>query len=280
MANRRISLGGGEHFLYQRFVGIHPLSHLKSAPVPIEIRQLAGVTEPELVWTNERGGRTYRIGRRFAKWNPLDSGIDLEFERERLAWAGRHHSVPQVRDWGANETAQWLVTAALPGDSAVTPAWLRRPVEAVRAIGRGLRILHDSLPVAECPFDGSVAARTGQRAPEGDLAVPPIDQLVVCHGDPCPPNTLIGPNGDPVGHVDLGSLGIADRWADLAVASSRLDSNYGPGWQAEFFQAYGIEPRPDYLAYYRFLYDHEAEIGIAAGVTAELARLGKMASPT
>ena len=33
---------------------------------------------------------------------------------------------------------------------------------------------------------------------------PPVDHLVVCHGDACAPNTLIGDDGACVGHVDLG----------------------------------------------------------------------------
>lgn len=74
--------------------------------------------------------------------------------------------------------------------------------------------------------------------------MPPIDRLVVCHGDACSPNTIIAADGTPVGHVDLGSLGVADRWADLAVASVNLDYNYGPGWEQEFFRAYDIEPDP------------------------------------
>jgi len=47
---------------------------------------------------------------------------------------------------------------------------------------------------------------------------PPVDRLVVCHGEACAPNTLVADNGSWSGHVDLGALGVADRWADLAVA--------------------------------------------------------------
>src|SRR5690242_5385406 len=52
---------------------------------------------------------------------------------------------------------------------------------------------------------------------------PPVDRLVVCHGDACAPNTLLGDDGGWSGHVDLGALGVADRWADLAVATWSLD---------------------------------------------------------
>jgi aminoglycoside phosphotransferase len=71
---------------------------------------------------------------------------------------------------------------------------------------------------------------------------PPVDRLVVCHGDACAPNTLIGDGGRWSGHVDLGSLGVADRWADIAVATWSAELNYGPGWERTLLDAYGISP--------------------------------------
>ncbi len=85
--------------------------------------------------------------------------------------------------------------------------------------------------------------------------VPPVDRLVVCHGDACAPNTLIGEDGRWCGHVDLGALGVADRWADLAVATWSLEWNYGPGWQSTLLKAYGVDPDPQRIAYYRLLWD-------------------------
>jgi aminoglycoside phosphotransferase len=70
---------------------------------------------------------------------------------------------------------------------------------------------------------------------EGVLAqvqnIPPADKLVVCHGDACAPNTLITDDKRWSGHVDLGDLGAADRWADLAIAAWSTGWNYGPGWE-------------------------------------------------
>lgn len=58
---------------------------------------------------------------------------------------------------------------------------------------------------------------------------PPIDRLVVCHADARSPTTLIGPDGVYAGHVDLGNLGPADRWANLAVATNNRRANYSIG---------------------------------------------------
>ena len=84
---------------------------------------------------------------------------------------------------------------------------------------------------------------------------PPVDRLVVCHGDACAPNTLLGDDGQWVGHVDLGALGVGDRWADLAIATWSCDWNYGPGWQDTLLNAYGIDPDPIRTRYYRVLWD-------------------------
>ncbi len=215
---------------------------------PVEVPELVrvfvdGSEALDAVWLNDLGGLTFRQGDRYLKWNPLGSG-DLEDERARLAWAVARHPVPEVLEFGRDDHGQVLITRALPGTGAVTDEWRARPREAVRAIAEGLRVLHE-LPVADCPF--VCAWASGRGIPAGDL--------VVVQGDPCAPNTIIGPDARFAGHVDLGSLGAADRWADLAVASMSLDWNYGPGWQDEFFAAYGIERDDQRIALYRDLWD-------------------------
>jgi len=186
---------------------------------------------------------------------------DVAGEADRLRWAGPHTPVPEVLDLGADPEGSWLVTRAIRGASAVDPRWLADPAPAVRAIALGLRALHEDLPAEGCPFDWSPAHRLVHLQPafehlRSELAAPPpVDALVVCHGDPCAPNTLLDDAGRWVGHVDLGALGVADRWADLAVATMSLGWNYGEGWEPAFFAAYGIEPDGDRITYYRRLWD-------------------------
>ncbi len=231
-------------------------------PVPERALTLAGGAALEPVWRNDYGGLTFRTDdERYIKVGPRNAESTFAAEARRLDWAGRYIRVPQVLEVGGDDTHEWIVTRALPGESAVAPRWVAEPAVAVRAVGEGLRALHDALPVAECPFDWSVpsrianASRRGIRVPD-DLRDPPsVDRLVVCHADACCPNTLIGDDGRWVAHVDLGLLGTGDRWGDIAVASMSTEWNYGAGWEDALIDAYGVEPDRERLSYYRELWN-------------------------
>jgi hypothetical protein len=57
------------------------------------------------------------------------------------------------------------------------------------------------------------------------------------------------------GHVDLGNLGLADRWADLAIATKNVHANYSTGYEDELLHAYGIDRDNERISYYRRLWD-------------------------
>lgn len=232
------------------------------AAVPTCVNALARGATLTPVWRNELGGMTFRTSDdRFIKYGPRNAETSMAAEAERLAWARRHARVPEVIASGTDDTREWLVTRALPGLSAVDPRWLADPATAVRAVGEGLRALHDALPVADCPFEWTVPTRIakaghrGIRIPPALHTPPPVDVLVVCHGDACCPNTLLDDGGRWLGHVDLGALGVGDRWADIAVASMSTERNYGPGWHDALIEAYGVAPDRERLAYYRALWN-------------------------
>jgi kanamycin kinase len=253
--------------------------------LPSIVRQLARGRRVRPVWRNGFGGLTVELSSDadsvYVKWLPADNGHDLHQEVLRLEWAVQYTAVPRVLEHGRDAEGSWFVSAALPGESAVDDRWKAEPATAVRAIGEGLRALHEALPVTTCPFSWEAEDRwadTVRRVDEGyfnldywrrsehahlDLAEalalaadpPPVDRGVVCHGDACAPNTLLYPSGRWCGHVDLGALGRADRWADLAVATWSTEWNYGPGWEELLLSAYGIGPDPERTHYYRLLWD-------------------------
>jgi kanamycin kinase len=254
--------------------------------VPAPMYRLAGSRRLVPVWSNDDGVVTCALfdddagqARYYLKWAPPGSPARMAAEAERLAWAVRYTPVPPVVEVGEDEHGTWLMTEAVPGTCAVLPRWRADPRTAVRAIGEGLRSLHESLPVAQCPFSWSAEERVARALarqaqggydpeawrPEHGMGideaivvvgqVPEVDRTVVCHGDPCCPNTLLDEDGRWSAHVDFDSMGTADRWADLAVATWSCGWNYGNGWEAELLAAYGMAPDAERTRYYRLLWD-------------------------
>jgi kanamycin kinase len=205
----------------------------------------------------------------------------LAGEAERMRWASSHLPVPRVMREGTDGKIDWLVTTALPGRDATHPDLLAEPRELARILAHGLRRFHDGASVDECPFDFRVEpalqhVRTRLQAglidakrdfheefaeltPSAAVRLlettkPEGEDLVVCHGDYCLPNILIE-DGLATGFVDLGELGIADRWWDLAVATWSLTWNLGPGFEEMFLAEYGARYDASRLKFYRLLYD-------------------------
>lgn len=212
-------------------------------PVPAAIRRWGDEHQyrvERLVWRNELGGITAFLTRDehpsvYAKWAPEEM-LD---EAERLSWLGGRFAAPAMADYLADDDGSLIVTLAMPGESAVSERWRSEPDVAAAAIGEGLARLH-AMDVSQCFFD----------PPEwitDDIG----DEVVILHGDPCAPNTLLSPDGGFLGLLDVGALGPGDPWADLAIASWSLEWNFGPGHEAPFWEAYGVEPDEERIAHYR-----------------------------
>jgi kanamycin kinase len=263
---------------------------MESAETAIEpphdlTRDFAGWTW-SLAWALVAHARTWRLdhpdGRvvflKVRRRIPLEPTLADETARTR--WARGRLLAPEVLDAGADGETEWMLTAALPGKDATHPNFKRDPAALVTLLARGLRELHET-PRDECPFDSrtdTLLARARQRADAGlidarefhrelhghftvdtalaqlELLRPTTDDLVLCHGDYCLPNVMI--SGSTItGYIDLGALGLADRWWDLSVATWSVEWNLGVGWEDTFLREYGA-PRDDRrIAFYRLLYE-------------------------
>lgn len=218
--------------------------------------------------------RFLKVIRRFAQ---IPS---LEDECLRMRWAGQYLPVPEVIGCGVEKNIEWLLTAALPGRDATWDEFKSDKRKLVGILGRGLRKFHTA-PPTKCPFDYTnqtaleqvrTRVASGLVDPDADFhsehrhltpqaAVnelerlrPKSEDLVVCHGDYCLPNVLIEGDG-AVGFLDLGQLGVADRWWDIAVGSWSVTWNLGPGLEDYFYESYGVEPDLPRIDFYRLLYD-------------------------
>ncbi|MEU7488661.1 APH(3'') family aminoglycoside O-phosphotransferase [Streptomyces sp. NPDC042319] len=243
------------------------------------------------VTAGESGAAVFRSAdaTRYAKCVPAADAADLKAERDRVTWLGDQGVPgPRVLDWRAGDAGACLVTSAVSGIPAD-----QVPAEDLRVawerIADAVRRLHEA-PVSQCPFrrglDTMVAVARDVVA--RDAVNPeflPVDQqwtptaelldrltrqvsqrreqeaadLVVCHGDLCLPNIILDPQTlDVSGFIDLGRLGLADRYADLALllANARetwTDEEQARGADMAFAERYGIALDHDRLRFYLHL---------------------------
>lgn len=89
----------------------------------------------------------------------------------------------------------------------------------------------------------------------------PDEDLVLSHGDFCLPNVFIE-NGKFSGFVDIGRMGIADRYQDIALCCRSLHHNFSGVYSGKeyrgydekmFFDELGIEADYDKIRYYILL---------------------------
>jgi len=196
---------------------------------------------------------------------------DAADEGMRLRWLQGRVPAPSMLAHVAEEGVLWLLSTALPGRTAwqvigdAPPA--DRPALAA-ALGTFLRGLHD-LPVADCPFDSGHGRRLQQArerlaaglideedfdaehegwpaervVAEMTALLPlPTDAAVVTHGDYSLDNILMA-GGAVTGVIDLGRLGMADRYQDLAILWNGL-REFGADAAEAALRAYGAWP-PD-----------------------------------
>jgi aminoglycoside phosphotransferase len=251
---------------------------------PAQIARYVAGWPARQVWDSGEA-RTWRLtgpdGRElYLKTAPAQAAVPLRAEAARARWAlAAGLPVPRILAACGDGSAEWLLSEGLPGTMAADARLRADPQRLVPILARGLRRFH-ATPVAGCPFPFSAAdalARIRRRVSEGRIRPadmhdehrhlspaaalaelerlrPGREDLVVCHGDYCLPNVLIE-DGAAVGFVDLGELGVADRWRDLAVGSWSVTWNLGPGWEDLFLASYGAERDERRMAFYRLLYD-------------------------
>lgn len=209
-------------------------------------------------------------GAAYAKCAPVHGIEELRGERDRAIWLAAT-GIPgaEVLDWIESADGACLVTTAVPGVAAVDLPPEKRQ-GALSALAAAFRALHE-LP--DCPFSRPLSEVVDQAAdvvrrgavnpdflndesrkqrPETLLERVKAEQpyaekvadLVVCHGDACLPNVLLDPETlELTGFIDLGRLGLADRYADLALTTAQLLDEWDQPAD-EFLRGYGLE-EPD-----------------------------------
>ncbi|GEM31990.1 hypothetical protein NN3_29970 [Nocardia neocaledoniensis NBRC 108232] len=242
------------------------LDHLAelALPLPPPIAALLGETP---AWSDDHEGRGGNLVRAGGYW--IKRGPRAVAEYERLNWLRDNGiAVPEVAAF-----AEDVLVLADTGTRSLAEA-TGDPAEVGALLGRTLRALHE-LPVADCPFDARLEVTLAQARRnvvegfvdnadfDGDhreltpetvherlvTQRPDGEDLVVTHGDFTPGNVLAGGTV-----IDVGALGRADRYRDLALAERDLSGDFGVEAVVAFFTAYGLTaPERAKLDYYRLL---------------------------
>lgn len=231
------------------------------------------------VTTGESGAKVFHDinGARFAKLVAANGTDDLAAERDRIVWLGQSDlPVASVLDWRVTDDGACLITRAIDGVPAdqLDANTLKRAWPMITAT---VQELH-RIPAPGCPFDRDLATMfpiarmtvaesrvQAEFLPEDLQKVPPTailrqlehelpqrhlqesNEQVVCHGDLCLPNVLINPDTLHVsGLIDLGRLGRADPYADIALLLANARETWPDELTArradhEFAEQYGID---------------------------------------
>lgn len=190
---------------------------------------------------------------------------DIVDEMVRLRWLTGRIAVPALVRCEVSVDTTWLLTTALPGRTAwqILDTEPKRSGEVVDALADFLKSLH-AIPVRHCPFDSGHEVRLAAARARIDAGLVDTDDFdaarrgwsaerlwdamrrlvpitpdpVVTHGDFSLDNLLID-DSRVVGCIDLGRVGVADRYQDLAILANCLDEFDGD-LTTRMFERYGI----------------------------------------
>ena len=190
---------------------------------------------------------------------------DITDEMIRLNWLKAYLPLPAIKHFTRTGDEALLLTTAIPGKTAFQmleeyPAAQNSIVDALAVF---LQRLHQ-IPVSHCPFNSDhlfrlALAQTRMNSGlvdaddfdderkgwsvehvwnEMQSLLPFSPDSVVTHGDFSLDNLIIS-QGEVVGCIDVGRVGIADRYQDLAIIWNCL-GDFSPSLQNRLFHTYGI----------------------------------------
>lgn len=241
--------------------------------IPVPASMFADVTGFE--WARDKvgqsGGAVYRLHSKpgvsdlFLKHGRDAIASDITDEMGRLRWLAGYLPVPKVVNFVTIPSEAWLLMTAVPGHTAyqILGVDIHARIATVDALAKFLSRLH-AIPVSDCSFNADHAYRLARARKRIDAGLVEEDDFdedregwtseqvwdamqnllplrpdpVVTHGDFSLDNILML-DGEVVGCIDVGRVGIADRYQDLAILWNSL-GEFDASLQDRFFARYGI----------------------------------------
>lgn len=186
----------------------------------------------------------------------------------------------------------YLLMSKCRGNMACSDKYMNRPKMLCRLLSEGLKKLW-SIDISDCPSDQRLHKKLekaryyvenglvniddvepdtfGENGFKDPMELlewlyknKPKEELTLSHGDYCLPN-IFGIKYNITGYIDLGKMGVADKWCDIALCYRSLMHNYSGVYSNNvnisyksmveelLFSELGIEPDWDKIRYYILL---------------------------
>lgn len=192
-------------------------------------------------------------------------GAETDNEQKIVSWLRGKIPVPEISVYHVENGMAYTLMTKVPGRMLCDAEYLKEPEQLLELVAQGIRLLW-SVEVQDCPCRVSPLEERLKAAryrvehglvdqdnvepetfgPDG-FANPeklltwleqnrPEEDIVLTHGDFCLPN-LFAEGNQISGYIDLGKMGPADRWQDLAIVLRSLKHNadgYYNGGKAYF----------------------------------------------
>ncbi|MBQ2667724.1 MAG: aminoglycoside 3'-phosphotransferase [Clostridia bacterium] len=203
---------------------------------------------------------------------------------EMMHWLTGRLPIPQVIEYAVENGLSYLLMTRIPGEMCCSPYYMAHSDEMVGLMAEGLRMLWD-IDTAGCPRERTLQADLNaalQRIRNGRLSPDELSECgfetaeamacwleahpvpyepVLSHGDYCLPNLLLQ-DGQISGYIDIGGIGIADRYSDIVDCWNSLKNNFGgvfggpvyPDFDPDIlFEKLGITIDPEKFRYCRLI---------------------------
>ena len=157
--------------------------------------------------------------------------------------------IPQALEYAVENGKSFLLMTRIEGEMCCSPYYMEHSDEMMGLMAEGLRRLW-SIDITDCPRERTLQDETekalksirGGRMSRGELLeygfetaeemaewieTHPVEyDPVLSHGDYCLPNLLLK-DGKISGYIDIGGIGIADRYSDIVDCWNSLKNNFG-----------------------------------------------------
>lgn len=227
------------------------MNHLKN-DIPNDIQKIVGTKPYELNDVGMSDSEVRIYDEYVLKIQPRSHETDNEYAMTK--WIGKQIRIPEIFVYSVINDIAYTLMSKVDGQMLCEDSYLQHPEKLIKIAADGLKQLWQ-IDIKGCPYNTSRLSERLKAAeynvrnglvdvedaepetfgPNG-FANPeellkwlqnnrPEEDIVLSHGDYCLPNIFVKEN-EIKGFIDLGKMGPADRWQDIAIAIRSLQHNF------------------------------------------------------